>query len=73
MSTDTATPPDILADLDAVAVAEAVGAGRPVDSEVARRVGERSAAARQKLLAARGVQDIGVGIIRELRGELPAA
>ena len=63
--------PDELADVHAVS--EAVAAGHPVDAEVARRIQERSAEARRRLLAARGVQNIGVEIIRELRGELPAA
>jgi hypothetical protein len=71
MSTETAaTAVSPEADLDAVV--EALTAGKAVDPEVARRVRDRSAEARQKLLATRGVQDIGVAIIRELRGELPS-
>ena len=62
-------PPDVLADVQAVA--DCVAAGEPVPADVARRVRERSAEARRRLLAAHGVQDIGVPAIRELRGELP--
>ncbi len=36
----TPIPPDVMADLQAVA--DAVAAGRPVDPDVARRVRERS-------------------------------
>jgi hypothetical protein len=52
-------------------VADCVAADKPVPLEVARRVRERSEKARQQLLATHGVQDIGVQIIREMRGELP--
>ena len=65
----TSIPPDILA--DAQVGAECAAAGKPVPPEVARRVHERSEKARQQLLATHGIQDIGVQIIRELRGELP--
>jgi hypothetical protein len=63
-------PPEVLADAEAVALA--VSEGRKVDPDVARRVQERAAKARQEILATHGVQNIGVDIIRELRGELPA-
>ncbi|MBO0700438.1 MAG: hypothetical protein J2P46_18720 [Zavarzinella sp.] len=65
-----AVPSEELADLRAVA--DAVAAGRPVDPEVARRVRDRSDRARKELLAARGVQDISVQLIRESRGPLDA-
>jgi hypothetical protein len=58
-------------DEDARTVAESIAAGRPIPPEVVRRVQERADKARQEVLAAHGVQDIGVSIIRELRGELP--
>jgi hypothetical protein len=70
---DSKTPhtptPEELADTQLVA--DCAAAGKPVPPEVVRRVRERAEKARQELLAARGVQDIGVPIIRELRGELP--
>jgi hypothetical protein len=75
-STLTADPPfsgcipaEVRADLDAVA--NSLASGTPLDPEVARRIRERGAEARKKLLAERGVQNIGVDLIRELRGELP--
>ncbi len=40
--------------------------------DAARRVHERAAQVRRKILEQQDVQDIGVQIIRELRGELPA-
>jgi hypothetical protein len=55
---------------DVQAVADALTAGTPVDPDLARRVRERAAKARQELLATRGVQDIGVQIIREIRGDM---
>jgi hypothetical protein len=67
---ETAMPPDELADIRAVA--DAVAAGRPVDPDVARRVRDRSTRARKELLATRGVQDIGVQLIREARGPVDA-
>ena len=65
----SATPADELA--DAQFVADCVAAGRPIPPEVVRRVQERAALARKELVATHGVQDIGVRIIREIRGELP--
>ncbi len=60
--------PDALSDLQAVA--DHVATGMPLDPEVSRRVSDRAERARRELLAARGVQEIGVEIIREMRGEL---
>ncbi len=68
-SEDPIIPPDVLADMQAVA--DAVAAGRPVDPEVARRVQERAEKARLEILALHGVQEIGVSLIREFRGDLP--
>ena len=62
-------PPDVLA--DAQTVAECLARGRSVPPEVARRVQQRAEEGRKQLLAAYGVQNIGVQIIREIRGELP--
>ena len=57
--------------LDAQCVADCVAAGVPVPSDVGQRIRKRADQARQEVLAAHGVQDIGVGIIREIRGDLP--
>jgi hypothetical protein len=64
-NTPDAVPPDILADLDMVCRQAAAGGVR--DPELLRRVHERSAKAREEVLRKFGVQDIGVGIIREIR------
>lgn len=57
--------------VDAGIVAECLATGKRVPVEVARRVRERADQARRQLLATHGVQDVGVQIIREIRGELP--
>jgi hypothetical protein len=56
---------------DVQAVADALASGKLLDPEVARRVRARAEQARRELLATRGVQEIGVSIIREIRGALP--
>ncbi len=63
--------PDVMRDVQVVA--DCVGDGKSVPLDVARRIQKRAARARQEILEKRGVQDIGVQIIRELRGELPAS
>jgi hypothetical protein len=60
-------PPDVLADMQAVA--DAAAAGRPVPPEVARRVRERSAKVREALLRQYGVREIAVDLIRQGREE----
>jgi len=62
----TGIPAEVMLDLQKVA--DAVASGKPVDPDVARRVNERAEKARQELLLTHGVQDIGVQIIREIRG-----
>jgi hypothetical protein len=62
-------PPEVVADVQIVA--DCAAAGKPVPAEVAHRVHERAEQVRQEMLKKHGVQDIGVQIIRELRGELP--
>lgn len=69
-ATETTAAPDMTADVQLVA--DCVAAGIPVPLDAARRVHERAAQVRRKILEKQGVQDIGVQIIRELRGELPA-
>jgi hypothetical protein len=61
--------PDALDDVQLVAAC--VAAGRPIPPDLARRVRERADQIRKDILATHGVQDIGVPIIREIRGELP--
>lgn len=56
---------------DAQAVLDQVVSGRPIDPTLAKRVRERAEAIRRQILAERGIQEIGVELIRELRGELP--
>jgi hypothetical protein len=56
---------------DSQIVADSLAAGKEVPPEVARRMRERAEKAREQILASHGVQDIGVQIIREIRGELP--
>ncbi|HEV2949230.1 MAG TPA: hypothetical protein VGX70_17785 [Gemmataceae bacterium] len=56
---------------DAQAVLDHVVAGTKIDPELARRVRERAEAIRQQILANYGLQEIGVELIRELRGQLP--
>lgn len=62
-------PAEVRADVDAVLAA--ITDGRMPDPEAARRVREYAERARRENLARHGVQDIGVRIIRELRGGLP--
>jgi hypothetical protein len=69
-ATETTAAPDVTADIQLVA--DCVAAGNPVPPDVSRQVHERAAKVRRKILEQQGVQDIGVQIIRELRGELPA-
>jgi hypothetical protein len=69
MATETKEPipPEVMADMQAVA--DSLSSGKPLEQEVARRVRERAEKARQDLLASHGVQDVGVQIIREIRGD----
>jgi hypothetical protein len=60
-----AIPPDIMADLQAVATA--VAAGRKPDPELCRRVRERAEWVRQQVFDRHGVLDIGGPAIRALR------
>ena len=62
-------PPEVMA--DARADIDSLMTGQPLDPEVARRVRERSRAMTAETFAKHGLLDIGVPIIRELRGELP--
>ena len=66
-SATAVVPPEVLADLEAVAAA--VAEGRNPDPELARRVRERADAARART-AARPPGPTGVEIIREARGPL---
>ncbi|NLY02166.1 MAG: hypothetical protein GXY83_39280 [Rhodopirellula sp.] len=66
---DTAIPPEVSADAEAIALC--VAAGKPIPAEIARRVRERSEEVTERLRRQFGTLDIGVSAIRELRGELP--
>jgi hypothetical protein len=68
---ESVIPPEVMADMQAVT--EALICGTPVAADVARRVQERAAKAREEVLASHGVQDIGVRIIREIRGDEPGS
>ena len=63
VATDTAS--------DTQALAEALAEGRKPDTELVIRVRARAELARRELIAARGIQDMGVQLIREIRGDLP--
>jgi hypothetical protein len=69
IQTNGVIPGDVKADFQAVI--DQIIAGKPLDPEIAHRIRERSERIRREILAKHGVQDIGVSIIRELRGELP--
>ena len=60
-------PPDVMADLQAVA--DAIAAGRPVDPEVARRVRQRSQEVQDELVGKYGIREIAVDLIRQGREE----
>jgi hypothetical protein len=62
-------PPDVLADIQAVA--DCVASGKPVPAVVAQRIRARSERVRDEVFRTHGLLDIGVPAIRELRGELP--
>jgi hypothetical protein len=68
---ETGIPPDVRADLQAVL--DHLRTGKPLDPEIDRRVRERAEKIRRQILEKHGVQDIGVQIIREIRGELPGS
>lgn len=71
MNAEPTTKPVSPIAADTAALALAAAEGRAPDPEVVRRVRERAEQARRELLAAHGEQDMGVQIIREIRGALP--
>lgn len=60
-------PPEILADMQAVA--DHIASGTPLDSAVVRRISERSRQAQAELVRQYGVRESAVGLIREVRDE----
>jgi hypothetical protein len=60
-------PREVLDDMQAVA--DAAAAGRPVRTDVARRVRERSENVQRELLHQHGVREIAVDLIRQGREE----
>lgn len=72
MATDareTEIPAEVMA--DAQLIAECVAKGKPVPSDVARRVRDHAAAVTKRVREQHGLLDIAVPAIRELRGDLP--
>jgi hypothetical protein len=65
MKTETLEQADTRLAMDSIAK------GHPIPSDIARRIQERAEEARKRLLQTHGVQNSGVQIIREIRGELP--
>jgi hypothetical protein len=63
-------PKNVVPDADAQAVLDHVVSGTPIEPALANRVRERAEAIRRQILAEHGVQNIGVELIRELRGDL---
>ncbi len=66
---ETGISPEVRADFDAVMAH--LRTGKPLDPAIARRIHERAEKIRQRILQEQGVRDLGVEIIRELRGALP--
>jgi hypothetical protein len=66
-TSNTGTPPDVLADLDAVL--RHVAAGTPVDPALDRRVRERSERLTEELRQRYGEIEVAVDLIREIRDE----
>jgi len=62
-----AIPPEIMADLEAVAAA--VAAGRKPDPGLTRRVRERAEKSRAEIFRRNGLLDIAVPLIRGIRDE----
>ncbi|HEV7222165.1 MAG TPA: hypothetical protein VGN42_05645 [Pirellulales bacterium] len=65
MSTET-VPTEVMSDLEAVCAA--LAARRPLDPVVARRVQERAERVKEEIRR-RGVTDIAVSLVREIRDE----
>ena len=59
-------PFDVLA--DARAIIEGAGSGKPLDPEMVRRVQGESAKITEQIRRRHGTVDLGVDILRELRG-----
>jgi hypothetical protein len=70
---NTVNTTDTTPDADLHEILDHVASGKPVDSDLKRRVRERAQQIKKQILATHGVQNIGVDLIRELRGELPEA
>ena len=67
IETASGIPPDVMADIQAVA--DAVASRTPVDPEIARRVAERSRKVQEELIRTHGVREIAVDLIRQGRDE----
>jgi hypothetical protein len=62
---ETDIPADVLADLEEVC--RLAAEKKKPDLDLERRIGERTAQARQEMFEKFGIQDMGVAIIREMR------
>jgi hypothetical protein len=62
-------PPDVLADVQAVA--DHLATGKSLDPDVVRRIRRRSARIQEKIRRQHGLLDVAVPAFREIRGELP--
>lgn len=66
-NTNNATPPEVLADLNAVL--KHVAAGTPLEPALSRRVEERSERITEELRRKYGELNVAVDLIREIRDE----
>ena len=64
---NTAIPPELLADGEAVI--EAITSGQPLDPEIVRRVDERAARITAEIQQRHGTLDVVIPAIRELRDQ----
>lgn len=70
-ATNSMTASEVAA--DAQAVIDHVTSGKPLDPEVVARVRAQAKRIREEIRRKHGTLDIGVSLIRELRGDLPSS
>ena len=64
---DNSIPPDVLAEMQAVA--DALACGKLAPPEITQRIRERSEKAQEELVRRYGVREIAVELLREIRDE----